>query len=702
MLHYTFEQNTVAETFRRGFGGGRTCPLLLYGLGRNTEAILRLCPEIAIAGVMGPDADGEVWHGKPVVSAERAAELKANIVIVARNAVVPIIYRRIAPLEEQGVRIFRVSGLPAAVQRRYENRDQPYWDETIETLRARIGTAQYISFDIFDTLLMRRVLHPENIFEKLERELPCAAGFRVARVQAQKRLGPAADIKTIYDAVRRELGWTNKQTQSAMEAEWQAELSTVSLRADMVALLRYAEERGKLVWLLSDMYWSETRLRELLARIGAETTAPLLVSCEIGCSKEDGSLFREYLRRSGAQPSKCLHIGDNRYADVEAAEREGLSSVRIYSGYNLLEESAAQGLFAYERTAPDALGGFVANRFNSPFALHETRGLLPVEDAYELGYDYIGPLIDCWLDWLACRLAEDGVTRMLFPARDGFLLARLYGLLRKDQPELPRGIYFKASRRAVSVASICGEADAWELADRPFHGTTREFFRRRFGVEAADEEPWESGSKRAAEVLERYMPDILKSAARERTSYLNYLASLGLPCDGICGFFDFVAGGTVQHYYEKLIGKTTQGYYFATMNLPNAFYDTDDIAALFGNITSYSDNPLAEGYLMLESVLTDPDTMLVRIAEDGTPTFDEGANAAWPTMKQIQDGIYNYVAERIRRRALPADLEAGLAIWRLLFNGSCVVPEALRAQFLHEDSYDGSAAEPCWQTGGIK
>ena len=45
----------VAAAFAQSFGGERERPLVLYGLGRNTEAILRVCPEIEVAGVMGPD-----------------------------------------------------------------------------------------------------------------------------------------------------------------------------------------------------------------------------------------------------------------------------------------------------------------------------------------------------------------------------------------------------------------------------------------------------------------------------------------------------------------------------------------------------------------------------------------------------------------------------------------------------------------------
>lgn len=96
MKELTQEQRLAASTFAQHFKNQWVRPLVLYGLGRNTEAIIQLHPEIKLAGVMGPDTDAPIWNGKPVLSNEEAAALGADIVIVARDSVVPLIYRRIA------------------------------------------------------------------------------------------------------------------------------------------------------------------------------------------------------------------------------------------------------------------------------------------------------------------------------------------------------------------------------------------------------------------------------------------------------------------------------------------------------------------------------------------------------------------------------------------------------------------------------
>lgn len=704
MRELTQEQHMVASVFAEHFGAGRKRPLVLYGLGRNTEAILRLHPEIGLAGVMGPDAGGPVWRGKPVLSGEEAAALGADIVIVARDSVVPLIYRRIAPLETHGVRVFRIDGTRLEDgARSWHGESLPYWKLTREEVERRIDGAGYVSFDIFDTLLGRRLLRPEELYKAVERSFPkrtCPEGmFAKTRREAEHTLGPTAGIEAIYRLVQENMKLTSPAAAELMELEWKLERENVFLRRDMGELFRYAEEKEKHITLLSDMFWPSERLRCLLASQGLRTGAPILVSCELGYSKEDGRLYAAYLERTGARPEDCLHVGDNRYADIEAARRAGLSTCQVFSGYQMLEASAAQALLDRGTADGDAdtVGKWISRQCSSPFALHKKTGRFFVETPYELGYGYLGPLVDFWLGWLQDQLRGGGLRRMLFPARDGYLLQKLYELLRTNTPELPPSVYFKASRRAVTAASLRTEADVYDAAARGFHGSARDFFRRRFGVEINDETPWEFESERARELLAHAMPAVLERAAEERDCYLNYLESLGLPGEGTSGFFDFAAGGTVQRYYELLTGRGTEGFYFATSNLPNRFYKPEDISAPFGNITSYGcSSPLAKHYVMLENVLTDPDTMLVRVGADGEFVFADGRNAAWPVMEQVQRGIFDYVSERLRRGEPPAGREAALGIFKLLFDGSAVVPPRLRKWFVYEDTYDGAAPEPCW------
>lgn len=704
MKDLTPEQRMVADIFAKNFGGERSRPLVLYGLGRNTEGILQLRPDIRLAGVMGPDADGPVWNGRPVFSDEEAAALAADIVIIARDAVVPLIYRRIAALEKRGAQIFRIDGtrLGGGVPH-WRGEGLPCWRLTREDVIHRIDCAEYVSFDIFDTLLGRRFLHPEDLHAEVERQFPRRVwpegAYAQARREVERSLGATAGIDAIYQCVQKKLGISPATAAELMELEWELERQNVYLRRDMEPLFRYVEESAKQIALISDMFWPADRLRSLLSEKGLQTDAPIFVSCEAGRSKEDGGLYAVYLEQTGAAPENCLHIGDNRYADIEAARRAGLSVCQVLSAYQMLEASAAQNLLDRTKTIQDrnTVGRWAAERCASPFALHKGKGRISVEIPYELGHDFLGPLVDFWLDWLRKELRNQDLSRMLFPSRDGFLLHRLYKMMCAAEPGLPPPVYFKASRRAMTVASLRTEEDVYQAATRVFHGSTQAFFHNRFGVEIGDKSSWNAESHTAKEMLSNAMELILSHAAEERSCYLTYLNRLGLPGEGRSGFFDFVAGGTVQHFYEKLTGSQTAGFYFATSNLPNQFYQSGDIAAPFGNITPFGcSSPLTEHYVMLENVLTDSDTTLVRISKDGQPVFADGENDAWPVMERVQQGIFDYVEERLRRGEQPAGKEAALGIFQLLFDGGVVTAPQLKKWFVYEDDYDGTRPEPCW------
>ena len=250
MRELTQEQHMVASMFARHFGAQRRRPLVLYGLGRNTEAILQLHPEVELAGVMGPDAGASTWNGKPVLSDEEAARLGVDIVIVARDSVVPLIYRRIASLETQDVRIFRVDGtrLKSGAQS-WRGESLPYWKLTQEEVKRCINRAGYVSFDIFDTLLGRRLLRPEDLYQAMERHFEKRTWmegiFAKARREAERALGPTAGIEAIYRLVGEKMKLSESTAAELMELEWTLEQKTVYLRRDMGELFRYAEEKAK-------------------------------------------------------------------------------------------------------------------------------------------------------------------------------------------------------------------------------------------------------------------------------------------------------------------------------------------------------------------------------------------------------------------------------------------------------------------------
>ena len=76
----------------------------------------------------------------------------------------------------------------------------------------------------------------------------------------------------------------------------------------------------------------------------------MLASTVTGSQKPDVGIFREALRRTGADPRSSIHVGDNYVADVLGARAAGIDGV-------LVDRSRAGGRGMFDFALRDGLGG---------------------------------------------------------------------------------------------------------------------------------------------------------------------------------------------------------------------------------------------------------------------------------------------------------------------------------------------------------
>ncbi|GHV82965.1 hypothetical protein AGMMS50212_03050 [Spirochaetia bacterium] len=694
------EQEFIVDLFKKNFSSPEYHSIIIYGIGRNTQAIISECTDYPITGLMDAEAAGSVVYGKKVFSKDDLLALTPVpvIVIVARDSVVNIIYKRIESLETSGIFIFKLDGTrfeKGSIE--YKNKDMPYWSISDADLKKQIDAHDVISFDIFDTLVMRYCLKPPDIFTIVEQQCGIT-GFAKIRRAADKQLGILHSIDDHYELIQKELNISSCDVQNIKNIEFETEKSFILARTKIVEMLYYALNKNKTVYLVSDMYYNESQMRELLFHCNINGNFSIIVSCDKKLSKGSGGLFPLFaVETTGSR----LHIGDNRIADIEMAKAAGLNTFHILSAYELLSASSMQQILSEESSAQNnsLLGFFISRRFNDPFALYGKQGIVTTDTLFDIGYNYIAPLIFEYLFYLTNKLRTDKIEKIIFSARDGYLLHNAYMMLMKKYPDLPEPVYLKISRRSVTAAALQSADDIFHIAKRIFNGTVTAFFTQRFGITVDNIDgikKWQTSSKEAQELLEKYTTKILQNAANERNSYYSYLQKNKLTDNCKKGFFDFVASGTVQYYLECLLKQKLHGYYFATMNLPNNFYQNGDIETAYGNITSYGSNSIfAKRYLLLESILTDPDPTLIKIDESGAFVFSDEVNSGYAKIKDIHAGVLQYVEDRLPLfrydKTMPALNEAA-RLFGSLFNSECTIPDNLKSVFINDDLYDGRSA----------
>lgn len=707
-LHVT-EQDLVVAEFDKTFSKWKESPFVLYGLGKNTEAILTKTKGFSFVGLMDSKNVGAVFWNLPVLPDEEVIRINPKIVIVARESVVPVIYKRIEYLyKNHGIEIYNISGeLLGSDSLEYHNHDLPYWKVCADDLINEINSHDVITFDIFDTLIMRKVLEPIDVFDLVEKRIEAEGyhniNFKEVRIRSERTIIGCPTIDEIYEKIKEDTNINAEELEKWKRFEIEAEKMVIVPRTDMIDLYNYALKSGKEVWIVSDMYYSKKILDTILSSYGICGYMDILVSCDYSASKKDGTLFE--IVKLKARSNKILHVGDNRRSDGEMAIKNGIKPFLIYSAYEMWMASALQSTLNYANSFEERLmlGHIVWKYCESPFAFFKTEGILQIGQPELLGYSFLGPLYDQFIIWLIEYIRNTGIKRLLLPSRDGFLISKI---LEKTQINDFEYIYFRASRRALSVAALSDESDIILLGDRSFSGSLGEMLLYRFGVNPREDDLLQHRS--ITEVNEdvklkyimQYKDDILLNASYERREYEKYMKNEGVYVNEGDAIFDFVASGTVQFYLQKIFGCNLQGLYFATMNHPKKEYNLENkIESCFGNICSYgSKTNVGKHYLFLESIMVDGFPTLEKV-EDGKCVFNKSDDFDMLFVQQIskvQDGIVEFHEdmEEIREHIPNWNVKMDFAdlFYGQLFENSCKLSDDILKAFVNDDLFDGIRA----------
>ena len=421
--------------------------------------------------------------------------------------------------------------------------------------------------------------------------------------------------------------------------EWEIDCGLVVPRREVCRLLSDLEARGKKVYIVTDSYYNKKQIARILKKCGITHYTDVFVSCEYGVGKTQG-LFHEY--KETVDVWSYLHIGDDVAADVESAEKNGLSVCRLYSGIDLLEQAGYMGLWDYTEYLSDRIriGMFVANVFNSPFQFETKECRIGVRTAYDIGYVFFAPMICDFVLWFREQAEKYRLENILFCARDGYLVKQLYDELCNQISS----VYFLTSRMAAIRAGMENEEDIRYVGDMKFSGSVFKQLEERFGIRAGEEKRRESGQ---SELL-NYKQEILERAAVSRRNYLTYIERLDLK-KGETGFFDFVAKGTTQMYMGRLMEQHLKGIYFLRLDKEQmrgkdldivSFYDTEEM----------NNSVIFRDYYILETMLTAPMPSVREFDANGNPVYAEETRRESDIrcFQEAQEGIRGYFRDYLK------------------------------------------------------
>jgi FMN phosphatase YigB (HAD superfamily) len=636
------ERKYLVSQFNEGMKPYSDKRIILYGLGLNTEYIIKNNTKYNIVGLMDAAREGENVFGLPVFSADKIQETADVIVIVARLEIVAIIYDRIKHLEQHGIYIVLTNG--KKVSNEPDNIDNPYWESSYKALIEEIDKHDAISFDIFDTLIMRKILKPEDIFEVVEKS--GYAKFREIRINAQSIACSRFDNPTyddIYTVFNEISGYDKKFTEEIKNVEFETELKFIVPRTKIVEALEYSVTCGKIVSLISDMYFTKREIQKILEHCGINLAGgggvnDIIVSSDVkACKYPDGALFEHY--KSGLENGlSLLHIGDNPSSDIECARKCGIDAFYIMNAYEMVVRSSFKTILVHIKSIEDKIifGMISAELCNDPFALCPNKGKVYFDNAYQISYVTSGPLTTAYLYWLIneCEKSTDD-CKIFFLARDGYIVNKLYEKIVSvyGLTNAPKGMYVLGSRRGLAVPAIFDENDILFLLNRvEFKGKAGMILYEKFGVTARyDDDLAEKilsdkalSSDELTEYILSYKDEILKNSECERAEYLSYIQSLDLCSKDTIKLFDLQTGATCAYFLDKLLINKVKLLCILFMKAPDySLCDSLEGSAYLGEDTYYLRTyNFSKAQRWTETMFTSFEGQFIKF-ENGKPVFAE-------------------------------------------------------------------------------
>lgn len=376
------------------------------------------------------------------------------------------------------------------------------WSNRYENIKKQIKheSTKVVSFDIFDTLISRPFYKVDDLFyfvgkyAKTIMKNITEAIFVDMRKNAEslareksKISNPMYEDITLFDIYQAmaEMFKLDKQTiEKIMFKEIELEVKFCGSRETGKELLEFAIACGKKVVLTSDMYLEKPIIEQILHKNGIEGFDKLFLSSDRRLLKSTGHLFDLMIKETKAAPSEIIHIGDNWNVDYVKAQSKGLKVIflpkaietfenkisDIYTGNGITPFakktlSTIDTTYALNQLPIRCMLGVVANNiFDNPFNPYQKISNFNA-DTYNTGFYTMGMHLFSVAKWMCDKAVRSNYKKIVFLARDGYLLKQIFDHYCKQTGVNIKTDYFYASRHSLLPYNIAEPGDLAKISD---------------------------------------------------------------------------------------------------------------------------------------------------------------------------------------------------------------------------------------------
>ena len=277
---------------------------------------------------------------------------------------------------------------------------------------------EYVSFDMFDTLVKRVLLNSKNVFWCVSNKYRLRTGiylddFVEKRSQVEHDLWKNTNdglftLNEIYN--RLALYYSEDTCKKLKEIEIEVEQINIRCNDQLKGIYDNAIKKSKVI-IISDMYLPRNIIEDILCRNGLNNYIKVYVSGEDKGNKATGILFEHVIK--DLKCKNILHIGDNFKGDYLIPKIKGIESKYIKSYKHpyfnhksklTLADCLITGLCDSKNIAEDSIWKWT-------------------------GYSILGPFLLGYVSWIYSKAIEDKVERLVFLARDGYIVKEAFELI---------------------------------------------------------------------------------------------------------------------------------------------------------------------------------------------------------------------------------------------------------------------------------
>lgn len=304
-----------------------------------------------------------------------------------------------------------------------------------EDLARELAAYDVISFDVFDTLILRRLAFPEDVSYLVQKDLEYF-NFKVQRKLAEwksreKRFETKGDYEVSFSDIWEELSArTGIDPKIGMLAEIRAEQKVCYANPYFLEVIACLRKQKKKLIICSDMYLGEELIKELLLNCGYPIFDGYFISSDYHKSKHKGDLYKVIKKRQGKHLT-YIHVGDNEFSDIHQARQEGFQT-KYY--HNVQEIGSVRRAQDMEPIISSIYSGIVNGYLYN--------GVYKETPEFEFGFIYGGLFVTGYCQFIHEYVRNHSIDAILFLARDGDILKKVYEYLYPEEKEKCKYAYW--------------------------------------------------------------------------------------------------------------------------------------------------------------------------------------------------------------------------------------------------------------------